>query len=413
MGRVDFSKVGDLGFGEPEGQIPATQNGSSHALWLSSGTFSRVDPTLYFDRHIRKGVRPGSVSGFMEFRSVHLQRGSLTGGDFGKVTFNGNSDLTEDEQLALKNLELNTGNNCFGSSVVRSGRTTVVAGIIVGTTETEGGAGIYVNVEVLRGGFNSPPSPEEMVISQKVSAQIKALKLPEKNFQVIVRVPKESLVEEEEEDEEEGDMRLVYESREQRLEEKELNKQGKVVERHRGLVLTVHVQVLSRTGPPHDLVWTAVMGALQDFEFPEFIKDDAGQLYCVERRTGRKIDFGLENIPYSSTFGITTVNMSKDAELFVKGVAAEDESIEEEEEEDNEKVVVVADPDGEIEESCLSTQMQVTSDSKGILYGFSFGVVGNVEPQGQDLSRGLTVNRQHIESVLEAAQARSGVLEAL
>lgn len=405
----DNDKTGGIGQGE-------SQVSQSHPLWLSSETFARVDPLLYFERHIRKGVRPGTMRGFMEFRDVHLQRGSLTGGDYDankdiNGQGNGSSGLDEAESLALKNLELNTGNNCFGSCVSRSGRSTVVAGVVIGTTETSDAGGIYVNVEFLRGGYNSPPSPEEMVMSQKITDQLKALNIPKPNFEVRVRVPKEALTIEEEEEEEDGDLRLEHESNSQRKEEETLGSQGKMIQQGMELVLTVHVQVLSRTGPSYDLVWATVLGALQDVELPEFVKDDDGQLYCVERRTGRKIDFNFENqsVPFSSTFGIAGVDMSKSAELFLKGVSAESEI----DEDETTKVVVLADPDGEIEESCLPSHIQVTTDKNGTLFGFEFGIVGDIEAQGQDMTHGLVVDRQHIEQALKAAVIRAQTLEVL
>lgn len=415
MAQVNFDVLFDNGKNGEQGDAPVS---TSHPLWLSSETFARVDPLLYFERHVRKGVRPGTMRGFMDFRDVHLQRGSLTGGDY-EANQNTNTQqdalagLDEAEQLALKNLELNTGNNCFGSCVSRSGRSTVVAGVVIGTTETSGAGGIYVNVEFLRGGYNSPPSPEEMVMSQKITDQINAFHFPKSNFEVRVRVPKEALVLEEDEELEDGDLRLETESNAQRKEEENLASQGKMVQQGTELVLTVHVQVLSRTGPSYDLVWTTVLGALQDVELPEFVKDDDEQIYCVERRTGRNLDFGFGNssMPYSSTFGIAAVDMSKNAELFMKGVSGEDEVDEDDAVE--QQVVVLADPDGEIEESCATTQIRVTADKDENFFGFEFGVVGNVEAQGSDLTQGLVVDRQHIEQVLNAAVSRSRDLEVL
>lgn len=354
--------------------VEINSSNSAKPLWLSSATFARVDPELYFERHLRQGLRPGSQRGVDEFRSVLQQQGSLTGAEIG-----GDSHA-------------NLFNNCFGSCVVRSGHTSVACGIVVGTTETRGGAGIYPNVEILRGGFSSAPSAEEMVMSQRVSDLVKSMGFGAENFAVRIRQPD---AEEEEDDEE--DVREAWEK-----------EKGFRVEKQRWLVYTAHIQVLSRTGPPFDLVWAALMGALRDVEVPEFEDDDDKNLFCVARRTGRKLAFPFSGVPYSSTFGVTTVDKGRDAELFVQGIAQEDEDMDGSSGAAQLEVVVLADPDGEIEETCAPSQMDVVCDGEGVLYGFSFSAVGDHSVKGQDLSHpGLVVERAHIERALSLAQDRA------
>lgn len=386
MARVDFSKDGGVLLldNNNNGNGGITNQETGRPLWLSSGTFARVDPELYFERHVRKGLRPNSTRKFLEFRKIHEHLGSLNGEAAATTTTkDSNSSITE-------------GGNCFGSCVVRAGNTSVVCGIVIGTTETRNGGGIYPNVEILRGGFNSAPSTEEMIISQRVSELIKAMNFSEKNFQVrLLQDEDEKMREVEEEEENKEDGEEVYE---------------KGIDHTRWLVYTAHVQVLSRTGPPFDLVWAAVMGALKDVEIPLFEIDDEKDLYCVQKRTGVKLEFPFEKIPYSSTFGISTVDTSDGAERFVEGIREEEEDNDNDDDEDDDdekkfKIIVLADPDGEIEEACVRTQMSVVSDEEGTLYGFSFGVVGDCKVKGQDLNRqGLVVGRSEIEQVLTSAQ---------
>ncbi|VVT46387.1 uncharacterized protein SAPINGB_P001188 [Magnusiomyces paraingens] len=354
-------------------------------LWLSSATFARVDPELYFERHLRQGLRPGTQRGLDDFRAINSQRGSLTC------------------------VEEAAGQGSFGSCVVRSGQTSVVCGIVIGTTETRGGGGIYTNVEILRGGFNSAPSGEEMVISQRAGELVRALGLGPSNFAVRVRTPEAEMEEEQAEMEEEEGVGEVREEWER--------ERGIVVKRDRWLVYTAHVQVLSRTGPPFDLVWAAIMGALGDVDIPEFEEDDEGNLFCVGRRTGRKLDLPVGGA-VSSTFGVATVDVSKNADVFAEGLPDYDEdenmtSLSSSEEEEKEskpelKVVMLADPDGEIEETCASSRVNVVCNGEGRLYGFSFAAIGDDRLRGQDLNhQGLVLERAHIEQALGLAQERA------
>lgn len=367
-------------------EIPQ-QEEELHPLWLSTETFARVDPELYFERHIRKGLRPNSNRRFMEFRKLLIKEGTIS------------SQRQTDQESTIND------NPCFGSCVVRAdnGGTSVVCGIVIGTTETANGGGIYPNVEILRGGFNSAPSTEEMTMSQRIFNLIEAMKFSQDNFKVRLQVDSEEDIDRMELEKEDEDPRLKLKELEEEDEGEDLT-----VNKHKWLVYTAHVQVLSRTGPPFDLVWAAVMGALKDVQIPLFKLDETtNQEYCVKRDTGIRIKFptGEESIPYSSTFGITNIGTKEDAAsaLFLGG---EDEQPQQQEE--GRSVVVLADPDGEIEERCASSRVNIVCDGEGRMTGFSLGIVGDYELRGEDLNHeGLTVGRREIEQMINSAISRS------
>lgn len=317
-------------------QEQETPVASLNPLWFPASTFARIEPEMYFSRHLAQGRRPGTTRKFEEFREVVVHSGSLA----------------------------NTSKATIGSSVVRSGGTSVTCGIVAATTQTPGAGAVYPNVEILRGGFNSAPSTEEMVLSQRAFELLKAVAFPPENFLVRLAKGKEELEEYAEEDE------------------------VKVTVDEQWLVLTAHVQVLSRAGPPFDLIWRAIIAALKDVRLPLFNldEDDERKLICLGNSQGPRFKFPVKSTILSSTFGV--------AEIEREGDSARPSA-----------PVVLADLDGEIEESCVRSTINVVGDGS-TLYGVSIGVVGTHSLRGKDVSEGLQIQRQQIAKALKLARER-------
>lgn len=335
-------------------------------LWFPARTFARIEPELYLTRHLIHGRRPGTSRSFTDFRPVTIQQGSLTPSDSGK------------------------GSATIGSSVVRAGLTVVSCGIVAGTTSTAGAGAVYPNVEIQRGGFNSAPSMEEMCVSQRVFEVLQAVNFPASNFGVRLASTTTTTTET---------------GKIQRQDS------GETVEGQE-LVLTAHVQVLSRGGPPFDLVWRAVMAALRDTKLPlfEVDPDDNRILTCVGNEFGPAFEFPGSSLSLgtgeivSSTFGVAEVR-PEELPSTSDGTAASQED-------DQSKVVVVADLDGEIEESCIASTINIVADTtakskeKGYLYGISISVVGAQSLRGGDVGSGLQIQREQIKRAIQLARNR-------
>lgn len=106
-------------------------------LSFPADVFARIEPGIYLQRHLEKGLRPvPGLRKFDEFRPVSIEKGTLSG--------------------------------CIGSALVKVGGTTVISGVSLSTSEM-GPGGVYPNVEIVRGGAsrNAPPTQEEMLLSQQ------------------------------------------------------------------------------------------------------------------------------------------------------------------------------------------------------------------------------------------------------
>lgn len=319
-------------------------------LFFPASTFSRIEPDLYLQRHLAQGLRPqGSTRGFHDFLPV--------------------STHTPSPGRCI----LRTGTEGGSGAVVS-------AGTVISVTRTRGAAGIYPNVEILRGGFGSAPSTEEMVLSQRLRELLAAVFPPEDPVFCVNYVdaddnPAVSLL---------GDDADNVDDDEDKW-----------------LVFTVHVQVLSRNGPLFDHVWSAViraLGSLLPVRFRVYDEDVDGELSpeAVENRfVVATADSKARHFPFSrlkhlcsSTFGvayITDPNSGSDS-----AAAGRTE--------------LLADLEGEIEESCLTSAVHVVRDETH-LYGVSIGVVD----AGRDLfvrtaTGGLQINRKQIAEALSLAR---------
>lgn len=116
----------------------------------------------------------------------------------------------------------------LGSAVARAGNATVVCGITGSLTQLSGEGGVYANVEIHRGGRSGHPTHEEMAMTQHVQNIVNAAEIPREQF--IVGNNEVSL--------------------------------------HAQLI------ILSRTGPPADLLWTALVAALESTKLPIWSQDE-------------------------------------------------------------------------------------------------------------------------------------------
>lgn len=258
---------------------------STGPLSFPPGVFARLEPEVYLKRHLELGLRPGGLRKLDEFRPLLVEHGG------GTKSFLGNGTL--------------------GSSVVRAGEATAVCAVVGGLTETQGGGGVYPNVEVFRGTRSGPPTEEEMILSRRAFELLQAWGIDHANFRI----------------------------------------DGTETE----VVLNLSVQVLSRTGPPFDLVWNSIVAALRDTRLPHFELDvDTCEVLALRDREGRPL--ALPERAVASTFGVVATSASTDT------AAA--------------SLAIVADVDGVTEEQCIPSRIQVVSRPDALMTGFSLAVVG-------------------------------------
>lgn len=233
--------------------------------------FARLAPDILLSRYLEKSTRPDGRAP-SERRSVSVVKGRSAGAD-GPI-------------LA----------GAMGCAVARAGDATVIAAVTGGLTEMEGEGGIYANVEIHRGGRQGMPTPEEMILSQRLQDLLSVGDIPRSNFELAFNDlddPKE-------------------------------------------LALIVNLVVLSRTGQCLDLVWTALVAALEDTEVPVFTVDDKQKIVPTSERRAL-------SLPASLPTGIATYGIFRD--------------------------VVLADPDGLPEESCAETTISIAKTGDGALAG--------------------------------------------
>ncbi|KAF5095687.1 hypothetical protein D0Z00_003041 [Geotrichum galactomycetum] len=260
----------------------------------------------------------------------------------------------------------------------------ISAGTVVSVTRTRGAAGIYPNVEILRGGFGSAPSTEEMVLSQRLRELLAAV------------FPANDPV-----------FRVGYVDADGNAATSLLGDDDDE-EEDKWLVFTVHVQVLSRNGPVFDHVWRAVvtaLGSMLPVRFRVYDEETDGDLSpeAIENRfvvaaPASDADRKARHFPaarlkhlHSSTFGVASIAAASDAAA--AGVATTENRTE-----------LLADIEGEIEEACLASTVHVVRDETHL-----YGVSVNVIDAGRDLfvrttSGGLQINRKQIAEALALAR---------
>ncbi|CDO53618.1 hypothetical protein DV113_003637 [Geotrichum candidum] len=330
----------------------ATEAPTITPLFFPATTFSRIEPDLYLQRHLEQGLRPqGSARGFHDFLRV-----STYSPNPGRCT-------------------LHAGNES-GSGVIIS------AGTVVSVTRTRGAAGIYPNVEILRGGFGSAPSTEEMVLSQRCRELLAAV------------FPANDPV-----------FRVGYVDADDNAAASLLGEDADSVEdeEDKWLAFTVHVQVLSRNGPPFDHVWRAVitaLGSILPVRFRVYDEETDGDLSpeAIENRfvvAASDADEKARHFPaarlkhlHSSTFGVASITAASDSAAVPTEARTE----------------LLADIEGEIEETCLTSTVHVVRDETHL-----YGVSVNVVDAGRDLfvrttSGGLQINRKQIAEALALAK---------
>uniref|UniRef100_A0A060T8H5 Ribosomal RNA-processing protein 43 n=1 Tax=Blastobotrys adeninivorans TaxID=409370 RepID=A0A060T8H5_BLAAD len=307
------------------------------ALSFPPDVFSKLEPELYLQRHLAQGLRP-SNRGLLEFRDTKVQQGSVK------------------------------GEYIVGSSVLRSGGSIVVCGISAGITSSTGGAGIYPNVEVVRGGGsrNSPPNEEEMILSQRIYELLRTEHIMD-HTKHLFEIPG---VEDQ------------------------------------WVVLNASVQVLSRSGPVLDAAWNAVVAAIRSIRMPPLEYDPDRQTAFFKTNDdnhNNDDDDSMQVDPtpqphesldvFSSSYGIAELR---------NDIGLGDHQQHEDQRQSS--VALVADVEGETEEACMPSTINIVRGTDGLLHGATISLCDSTASGGNN---GIKLTRRHIQSALQGAKAHS------
>ena len=310
---------------------------------------ARVAPDISLDRHIAEGLRP-CLREFYEFKPLKTTLGALNTSD---------------------------GIPVVGSSIVKSGSTTVFCGISVGTVErhttnTSKYASIYPVVEVSRG-RSGAPTDEEMILSESLYELVLHSRIiPRESLRV---TPGVAVIN----DRGTGHQSVLIYYPDINPDEYEILDKQRMVNHE--MVLTAHLKVLSRDGPLFDICHKALVEALLNVRLPRMYINDTVDIRVPVRSRGNfghlnsqqqlNIDANAEilkpleletaNIGLSSSFGV--VNQS----------------------------VLLAQLEGDAEETAATSRMNIIT-TKDKLQGFSLS--GNID-------------RNMIKKAIELSQLRA------
>lgn len=335
---------------------------------------ARIAPDISLQRHLAIGLRP-SLRNFHEFKANAVSTGTLN-----KIAGGGN-------------------NTIIGSSIVKNGPTTIICGITMGVVEKSASdsllssataaqyTSIYPVVDIVRG-RSGAPTDEEMIISQRLYETILHSKLISQaslNISPGYQIASE----------EDGSSRIVYPEKEEDYEL--LNASTYNTSKRFSFVLYAHLKVFSRAGPLFDACHNALVSALHNVKFPRIYVNSDFDIKVPVRSRGNfghlsnssnnlKIDINeallypielrAEETGYSSSFGL--IDLEDDANI------------------DENKTVLLADLEGDAEEACTSSKINVIANRSGE-YLKSVSISGG----------GSNVTLEVLKKSIDLAKARS------
>ncbi|CAK7901460.1 exosome complex component Rrp43p [[Candida] anglica] len=349
------------------------QEGSSAQLGFRQMAFppdvlARIAPDVSLQRHLAIGLRP-SLRGFNEFKPVEISEGGLNASG---------------------------QNTVAGSAIVKSGDTRVVCGITLGVVEentvdqlleneatnqeTDGSlsnyTSVYPVVEIARG-RSGAPTDEEMILSQKLYETILHNRLVHQDdLKIIVGTS--------------VDGEVIYPDSSSPLLDSDLGELISKPKKNWSYVLYAHIKVFSRAGPLFDLCYSALVNALQNTRLPRaFVDDKATDIKIPVRSRG---NFGHLKESYN-----LLLDQTISASLPVHGRLSSSSFgvVSYEAEDSNEPVsILLADLEGEAEESCAESKINVIASNDGELRHVS--IVGG----------GALITKQVLKDALDISRMR-------
>ncbi|ODV65932.1 hypothetical protein HYPBUDRAFT_112745 [Hyphopichia burtonii NRRL Y-1933] len=300
----------------------------SRQMAFPPSVLARIAPDVSLQRHLAIGLRP-SLRNFTEFKSLEISQGNL-------------NSLGE--------------NSVIGSAVAKNGDTSVFCGITLGIVETSGASpeytSIYPVVEILRG-RSGAPTDEEMITSQKIYESIlHANIIPSESLKI---TPGYEI-----RDEENKTSSILYPDTPENISILEDIPSFSGNKKSYSFVLYAHLKVFSRSGPIFDLCYNTLLSALTNVTLPSiYIGDTSDKIKVPVRSRGNFGHLsGGDNLYIDSNKSLFhALKLQKNEMGYSSSFGVLDEI--------KPKTVVLADPEGDAEESCITSKINVITNKSG------------------------------------------------
>ncbi|KAK6462095.1 hypothetical protein DFJ63DRAFT_313243 [Scheffersomyces coipomensis] len=302
---------------------------------------ARIVPDVSLQRHLSIGLRP-NLRNFLEFKPIEI--------------------ASNENNLTTSN------NNIFGSSIIKSGNTTVINTITLGIVENNANekveddvyVSIYPVVDIQRG-RSGAPSDEEMILSQNLFETILHSKL----------IPKKSLNIESYglATNEDGDIKIFYPNNNETSSSSNEYEDFESQRKRYSFVLFSHIKVFSKVSTIFDLCHVSILEALKNVKLPRVYMTDFSTTKIVMKSRNSNTR-GLVGINKNNINIDLNQDLYYDLELNGDGgvssnfgaITTTNRSENEDEEPQQQTVELLADLEGEAEEATILSRVSIIVD---------------------------------------------------
>lgn len=314
---------------------------------------SRIAPDLLLQRHLVQGLRP-SLRKFDEFRPLVSTPG----------TFN----------------DVGT-NSVVGLATVRNGDAFAFCGISLGVVETskspeffeelndEEYASIYPVVEISRG-RSGAPTDEEMILSQTLHDTIFHLKLIP--LLLLSVTPGYQILEED------SALTILYPQDMGNEVDQESFQELNISKKNFRYILYAHIKVFSRSGPLFDLVHYATIEALKNVSLPRVYLADSGIDPNIRIPIRSRGNFGHLTQAEQRFYVDERKDIASPLKLSLDAAVSSTFGVVELMDQDESRSILLADLEGEAEEFCSESRINVTASGESLRHVTIIGGGANV-----------------------------------
>lgn len=331
---------------------------------------SRIAPDILLQRHLAQGIRP-SLRQNDEFRPF-------------ECTFNSLTDLGT--------------NSVIGLATVKNGDVFAFCGITLGVVETSKSAEFFASelrdqeytsvfpvVEISRGRAGAP-TDEEMILSQTLYETIFHLKLIP--LLLLVISPGYQVLEE-------GcEPTILYPNLMDMKEDLDFFQKLNLTKKNFRYVLNAHIKVFSRSGPLFDLIHFTTVEALKTVQLPRLFLADSGTNPNIRIPIRSRGNFGHISQPENRFVIDNRKNLALPLQLSSDIALSSSFGVVELESPEKPQAVLLADLEGEAEEYCSESRINVVACGDKLKH---FTLVGG----------GANITLDTINRALQIAQRRT------
>lgn len=330
---------------------------------------SRIAPDILLQRHLALGIRP-SLRNFNEFRALESTPGSFN--------------------------DLGT-NSVIGLATVRNGDAFAFCGISIGVVETSKSADFFESdqndlefasvfpvVEITRGRTGAP-TDEEMILSQTLFDTIFHLKvIPLLLLQVS---PGYQITEED------SSLSILYADDFGSDANEDLILRLNLSKKNFRYVLYAHIKVFSRSGPLFDLIHYATIEALKNVVLPRLYLADSGIDPNIRIPVRSRGNFGHLTQAEDRFFIDTRKELASPLKLSPNIALSSSFGVVDFEMDQKTNSILLADLEGEAEEFCSESRINVVADGDKLTHVTVLGGGANVTLETIQAALKLAKNR--------------------